>query len=201
MSNTKTEKEKMLAGELYDASDPELRTEFVNVRKLVKKYNEAYPDEKEYRDKLLHEIFPHAGENFYLEPPFHVDYGSNFYCGDNVYMNFDAVILDICPIHIGSRTMFGPRASLYTASHPVDYKIRNEGLEFGKPITIGEDCFIGGSVSFVPGVTVGDRVVIGTGSVVCKDIPSDCVAVGNPCKVIKKLQTPQEREEAIKQTK
>lgn len=199
MAETKSELQKMIDGELYCKYDKELRSKHINARKLCHQYNNTEPDDYELREKILHDLFPNAGKGLEMTEPIHCDYGFNCYFGENVFFNCYSAILDVCPVHVGSRTLFGPYCGIFTASHPNDFSIRATELEFGKPITIGEDCFVGGRVSFVPGVKVGDRVVIGTGSVVCKDIPSDCIAVGNPCKVIKSLNNPDERNAAAKQ--
>lgn len=183
----KTEKEKMLAGELYNALDPQLSAERKQARILFKKLNDCGEDQKKERRKLLKELIPHSGKNLWIEPPFYCDYGSNITLGDNVFFNFNCVVLDVAKVTIGSRTLMAPNVQLFTATHPMDHKERASGLESGKPITIGEDVWIGGGAIICPGVTIGDRTVIGAGSVVTKDIPSDVVAAGNPCKVIRKL--------------
>lgn len=131
---------------------------------------------------------PKAGAELWVQPPFYCDYGTNIIAGDNVFFNFNCVVLDVNQVKIGSRTLFGPNVQIYTATHPINYKERATGLEFAKPITIGEDVWIGGSVIICPGVTIGHRTVIGAGSVVTKDIPSDVFAAGNPCKVIRELE-------------
>lgn len=200
MSTEKTEYEKMVSSELHiPASSPEILKDFTDCRLKVKRYNDANYEDFEYRNKLLDEIFPLHKKNFTIEPPIYVEYGIRSEIGENVSIGCCGVIMDNCKIIIGDRTKIGPRVALCAVSHPLDYKIRAEGYEFATTVTIGKDCFIGGSVGFTPNVTVGDRVVIGAGSLVCKDIPSDCLAVGNPCKVIKKLNSEKEREEAIKE--
>lgn len=189
-----TEEEKMIKGEPYNPSDPDLVAKRIKIRQLVKKYNDLDPGcSAEERTALFKEMVPNSGSNCFVEPPVNYDYGCNIHMGNNVYMNFNSIILDVCPVYIGNNCLFGPRASIYTATHPLDYKARRE-WEYAKPIRIGDDCFIGGNVMICPGVTIGDRVVIGAGSVVCKDIPSDCVAVGNPCHVVKYLPKPEEEE-------
>lgn len=181
----KTEKEKMLSGKLYDALDPQLTDERIKARLLIKALNESREDEPEKRTEILKQLIPHAGAGLWLQPPFYCDYGYNIKLGERVFFNFNCVVLDVMPVTIGSRTLFGPNVQIYTAMHPMDHKERATGLEFAKPITIGEDVWIGGSVVICPGVTIGDRSVIGAGSVVTKDIPADVVAAGNPCKVIR----------------
>lgn len=183
----KTEKEKMLAGELYDATDPQLSDERVKARLLIKALNDTREDEAEERTRILKELIPNAGQGLWLQPPFYCDYGSNIKIGEKVFFNFNCVVLDVMQVSIGSRTLFGPNVQIYTATHPMDYKERASGLEFAKPITIGEDVWVGGSVVICPGVTIGERSVIGAGSVVTKDIPANVFAAGNPCKVLRQL--------------
>jgi maltose O-acetyltransferase len=186
----KTEKEKMLAGELYNPLDEQLSAERLNARLLLAALNETREDETAERSSLLRELLPNAGPGLWLQPPFYCDYGSNIILGEKVFFNFNCVVLDVTFVTIGSRTMFGPNVQVYTATHPMDHKERAAGLEYAKPITIGDDVWIGGSVVICPGVNIGDRSVIGAGSVVTKDIPADVFAAGNPCKVIRSLLTP-----------
>ena len=185
----KTEKEKMLAGELYHAHDPILTEERRVARELCKKYNDTTQDQEELRSIILADLMGTTGQNLFIEPPFYCDYGSNIHFGDNVFINFNCVILDVCKVEIGSNTMFGPNVQIYTATHPSDWEERATMLEFGKPIKIGSNVWIGGGAIFNPGITIGDRSIIGAGSVVTKNIPSDVFAAGNPCKVIKELKT------------
>lgn len=184
----KTEKEKMLAGELYDALDKELSAERLQARLLIKAVNDSGEDAVEERKALLKALVPNAGEGLWIQPPFYCDYGYNLKVGDKVFFNFNCVVLDVMPVHIGSRTLLGPNVQLYTATHPMNATERAAGLEYAKAITIGEDVWIGGSVVVCPGVTIGSRSVIGAGSVVTKDIPGDVFAAGNPCRVIRSLQ-------------
>lgn len=183
----RTEKQKMLLGELYDARDPQLSRERMKTRLLLKALNDSREDEEEKRNGIIMELLPHSGKDLWLQPPFYCDYGSNIIIGDGVFFNFNCVVLDVMQVIIGSRTMFGPNVQIYTATHPINYRERASGLEYAKPVSIGEDVWIGGSVVLCPGVTIGDRSVIGAGSVVTKDIPSDVLAAGNPCKVIRVL--------------
>jgi maltose O-acetyltransferase len=183
----KTEKEKMLTGELYNALDPQLFQERLNARLLLKMLNDSREDESAERHQILKQLLPNAGEELWLQPPFYCDYGYNIKLGDKVFFNFNCVILDVGPVTIGSRTLFGPNVQVYTATHPMDHKKRAAGLEYAKPIIIGEDVWIGGSAVICPGVHIGDRSVIGAGSVVTKDIPADVFAAGNPCRVIRTL--------------
>jgi maltose O-acetyltransferase len=182
-----TEKEKMLAGELYNALDPQLTEDRLKARLLIKQLNDAAEDQTELRLNLLQELLPNAGEELWLQPPFYCDYGYNINTGDKVFFNFNCVVLDVAAVTIGSRTLFGPNVQIYTATHPMDYKQRASGLESAKPIHIGEDVWVGGSAVICPGVTIGDRTVIGAGSVVTKNIPPDVFAAGNPCRVIRNL--------------
>jgi maltose O-acetyltransferase len=181
----KTEKEKMLAGELYDALDQQLTAERLQARLLIKELNDTREDQKEERTRLLKRLIPNAGEGLWIQTPFYCDYGYNIKIGDKVFFNFNCVVLDVTHVTIGSRTLFGPNVQIYTATHPMNYKERASGVEFAKPIIIGEDVWVGGSVVICPGVTIGDRSVIGAGSVVTKDIPADVFVAGNPCRVIR----------------
>ena len=184
----KSEKEKMLASELYDPLDRQLSDERLQTRLLIKALNDTREDENEERARVLKELIPHAGDGLWIQPPFYCDYGSNIKMGERVFFNFNCVVLDVCEVSIGSRTLFGPNVQIYTATHPMNYKQRASGLEYAKPIVIGEDAWIGGSVVICPGVSIGDRSVIGAGSIVTKDIPADVFAAGNPCKVVRALK-------------
>ena len=184
----KTEKQKMLAGELYNALDKEISEERVITRLLLKRLNETAENESALRTEILRELLPNAGENLWIQPPFYSDYGYNLKIGEKVFFNFNCVVLDVTYVTIGSRTLFGPNVQVYTATHPLDFQERASGLEYAKPISIGEDVWIGGSAVICPGVTIGDRTVIGAGSVVTKNIPADVFAAGNPCKVIRQLK-------------
>ena len=184
----KTEKEKMLSEELYNASDPELVKERLKARLLMKELNDSREDEENKRERIIKELIPNSGDNLDLQAPFYCDYGTNIIIGSNVYFNFNCVVLDVAQVKIGSRTKMGPNVQIYTATHPISYNERATGLESGKAITIGEDVWIGGSAIICPGITIGDRTVVGAGSVITKDIPSDVFAAGNPCKVIRELE-------------
>lgn len=182
----KTEKEKMLAGELYIAADPELTAERTRTRQLILRLNNVDPaDEAGYR-VIMAELAPNVDPTAFFQPPFYCDYGSNIYAGANVFMNFNCVVLDVCPVYIGAGTMFGPAVQALTATHPVDAVERAKGPEYGKPIRIGRDCWIGGAAIIQPGVTIGDRCVVGSGAVVTKDVPDDTIVVGNPAKPLQK---------------
>jgi len=187
-----TEKEKMLAGELYNAMDPLLVNERRQARELMQAFNATAADDRPRRKQLLIELLGSVGSNVGVEPPFFCDYGYNIHLGDNVFFNFNCVILDVMRVEIGSNCMFGPNVQIYTATHPLDAVDRRGGLEFARPIKIGCDVWVGGSAVINPGITIGDRSVIGAGSVVVKDIPADVFAAGNPCKVIRYLKTPED---------
>lgn len=185
-----SEKEKMLAGELYDPMDPELVKERLDARLFLKALNDSREDQVEERREILRKLIPNAGEGLWLQPPFYCDYGSNIILGEKVFFNFNCVVLDVMQVQIGARSLFGPNVQLYTAMHPVDHRERASGLEFAKPIEIGQDVWIGGSVVVCPGVRIGDRSIIGAGSIVTKNIPSDVFAAGNPCRIIRQIPNP-----------
>jgi len=189
-SDTRTEKEKMLACELYNAFTPELMAGRARCRELVYDYNASRPDEEPQRQEILQQLFSKFGTNSAIEKPFQCDYGSNVYWGNNSLANYNLVILDTCQIYIGDNVFIGPDVKLFSATHPTDPQTRLDGLEYGKPIRIGNNVWIGGGSIIVAGATIGDNSVIGAGSVVVKDIPANVVAVGNPCKVIKQLPPP-----------
>lgn len=175
----------MLAGELYDALDPQLSEDRIKTRLLIKELNDCREDQIAERTRILQQLIPNQGQGLWMQPPFYCDYGYNIKLGDKVFFNFNCVVLDVTYVTIGSRTLFGPNVQIYTATHPIDHKERASGLEYAKPITIGEDVWVGGSVVICPGVRIGDRSVIGAGSVVTKDIPADVFAAGNPCRVLR----------------
>lgn len=178
----KTEKEKMLAGELYTAMDEELGRDHVRAQEILAAFNGSPVENKSY---LLKDLFGKTGENFCVKPNFRCDYGCHIYVGENFFANYDCIILDVCKVTIGDNCMFGPRVSIYTASHPLDSATRITGLEYGKPVTIGNNVWIGGDAVINPGVTIGDNVVIASGAVVTKDVPDNVVVGGNPAKIIK----------------
>ncbi|HLT07104.1 MAG TPA: sugar O-acetyltransferase [Cyclobacteriaceae bacterium] len=184
----KSQKEKMIAGELYDPLDPQLVADRLKTRLLLKRLNDSREDEAEERIRILAVLIPNAGEGLWLQPPFYCDYGYNMALGEKVFFNFNCVVLDVAEVKIGSRTLFGPNVQIYTATHPIAPVERASGVEYAKPIRIGEDVWVGGSAVICPGVTIGSRTVIGAGSVVTRDIPDDVFAAGNPCRVIKSLK-------------
>lgn len=180
-----TEKEKMLSGMLY-RGDGEIKELLANARRLVREYNDTDED-YELRKSILKRLLGGCPENITMSPNIRFDLGFNTFIGENFYANFDSVFLDIGRITIGKNVMFGPRVCLFTAGHPTEKDIRNEQLEYGYPITIGDDVWIGGNTVVNPGVTIGSGTVIGSGSVVTHDIPSGVLAAGNPCRVIRKI--------------
>jgi maltose O-acetyltransferase len=182
-----TEREKMLAGELYQAWDPELVAARRNARRLTRLFNEVTEEERDERLKLLSELLGGMGEEVYIEPPFRCDYGKNIYLGDRVYMNFGCIVLDCADVRIGNDVMFAPNVQFYAATHPIDAMERIAGPELARPITIGDRVWIGGGAIICPGVTIGENTVIGAGSVVTKSIPANVVAAGNPCRIIRNL--------------
>ena len=184
----KTEREKMLAGKLYFALDPELSAMRKRARDLCRALNATAEDQPQERRSCLRELFASGGDDVWLEPPFHCDYGSNIHLGRKCYFNFNCVILDVCKVTIGDHVFVAPAVQIYAAAHPLDAVLRRTE-EFGKPVTIGNDVWIGGGAIICPGVTIGSRTVIGAGSVVTRDIPDDVVAAGNPCRVIRRLKS------------
>lgn len=183
----KTEKQKMLSGELYRSTDPELVAERQKARYFTRLYNSTTEQEIEKRSQILFELFSAAGPIIEIEPPFYCDYGYNIHAGDGLFMNFDCVILDCHSVHFGEKVLCGPSVQIYTATHPTDPEIRLSGLELAAPVQIGNNVWIGGGAIICPGVTIGDHTTIAAGSVVVKDIPSRVVAAGNPCRIIKHL--------------
>lgn len=183
----KTEKQKMLAGELYLARDPELAAENRRAYQLLREYNQLSIDDGDRREQILRSLFGQVGENPSIVAPFHCDYGSNIFIGNNFYANYGCVILDCNTVHIGDDVLFAPYVQVYTAYHPTDPTVRLAGRELAAPIRIGHNVWIGGGVIICPGVTIGDNTTIGAGSVVTKDIPANTIAVGNPCRVVRSV--------------
>ncbi|MSB66751.1 sugar O-acetyltransferase [Leuconostoc lactis] len=182
-----TEKERMLAGKLYHAEDSELKQLRSHVKILVDDYNDHIHTKPDHALALLPNIFGHIGDNAYIEKGLFLDYGVNTHIGQNFFANTGLVLLDVAPIAIGHNVLFGPNVSLLTAGHPLDFEIRNEGLEFGLPITIKDNVWLGGNVMINPGITIGENAVIGSGTVVTKDIPANSIVVGNPGRVIRQI--------------
>lgn len=183
----KTEKEKMIAGLLYDPADTVLSNDRLQARRLTKLYNETAEDEQEKRRRILEQLLGSVGTNVNIQPSLKVDYGYNIYLGNNFFANFDCIMLDVCPIHFGDNCLLGPGVHIYTAAHPLDPTERNSGREFGKSVTIGNNVWIGGGAIINPGVTIGDGAVIASGAVVTKKVLPHVVVGGNPAKVIKKI--------------
>jgi maltose O-acetyltransferase len=182
----KTEKAKMLAGELYDPLDPELSRERQRCRDLCKRLNDSREDQQEERCRILADLFGYSTD-VWIQPPFFCDYGFNIPLGSKVFFNFNCVVLDVMAVEIGSNVLFGPFVQIYTATHPISAAERRTGLEFAKPVSLGSDVWVGGGAIICPGVTIGDGSVIGAGSVVSRSIPADVFAAGNPCRVIRAL--------------
>src|SRR3984957_10864676 len=181
-----TEYEKMLAGQLYDALDPELVAQRYKVRELCQQLNTERDSNEERRRQLCRQIFGKGGDSVGMQPPFFCDYGSNIRLGERVFFNFNCVVLDVCEVRIGDFTLFGPAVQIYTATHPMDPVLRRS-QESGKPIEIGSDVWVGGAAVICPGVKIGSKTVIGAGSVVTRDIPAGGFAARNPCRVIRAI--------------
>lgn len=183
----RSEREKMISGELYNPLDAELSDERRHARLLCKALNETADDQPQERARLIRELIPASGRDIWIEPPFYCDYGSNITLGDKVFFNFNCVVLDVAPVLIGSGVLFGPAVQIYAATHPLMARERRTGLELGKAIEIGDEVWVGGGAVICPGVRIGARSVIGAGSVVTRDIPEGVLAVGNPCLVIREI--------------
>lgn len=182
----RTEKEKMLSGELYDPFDPELVAARERARDLCQDLNLSREREQPRRREILKELFGLGGDSVWMQPPFYCDYGSNILLGQRVFFNFNCVVLDVCEVSIGDFTLFGPAVQIYTAMHPMNAELRRK-QEFAKPVKIGADVWVGGGAMICPGVSIGSRSVIGAGSVVTRDIPEGVFAAGNPCRVIREI--------------
>lgn len=184
----KSEKDKMLGGELYDPLDAQLTGERSRTRLLLKQLNDTRDDQQTERARLIGELIPARGAGTWIEPPFYCDYGSNISLGERVFFKFNCVVLDVAPVRIGSRVLFGPAVQVYAAPHPLSAAGRRTGLELGKGIEIGDDVWIGGGAILCPGVRIGARTVIGAGSVVTREIPEAVFAAGNPCRVLRRIE-------------
>jgi maltose O-acetyltransferase len=180
-----TEREKMLRGDLYNASDPDLVARRTRARALLRRLNTGAEDE---RPALLRLLFGAMGEGAWVEPPFMCDYGENITVGANVFFNFNCVVLDVAPVTIGDHVKFGPNVQLYTATHPLESAVRRTWLELARPIHIGSDAWIGGGAIVCPGVTVGEKTIVGAGSVVTRSLPAGVLAVGNPARIIRDVE-------------
>lgn len=179
-----TEREKMIAGELYDPLDPELVSARERARDLCHSLNATRESQQDERRQILLDLFGAGGDTVWMQTPFYCDYGSNIRLGERVFFNFNCIVLDVCEVSIGDYTMFGPGVQILTPLHPVDAKLRRE-REFGKPVQIGADVWVGGGAFILAGVRIGARSVIGAGSVVTRDVPDGVFAAGNPCRVIR----------------
>ncbi len=186
-------KENMLRGELYLASDPELRQLHRHALQLTARYNRTDDEQETLRQQLLEELLGSCPQHLHIEPTFRCDYGFNITIGEEFFANYDCILLDVCPITIGRHVMLGPRVCIYTAAHPLDRTVRDAQWEYGQPVTIGDSVWIGGNVVINPGVTIGSDVVIGSGSVVTHDLPSHVIAAGNPCRVLRPISPQDQR--------
>ena len=182
----RTERERMLAGDLYDALDPDLVVDRYRARDLCQKLNASSDADEELRRKLCEQIFGKGGDTVWVQPPFYCDYGSNIELGERVFFNFNCVVLDVCRVRIGDYTLFGPAVQILTPMHPLDAALRRK-QEHGKPVDIGADVWVGAGAFILPGVSIGSGAVIGAGSVVTRDVPAGMFAAGNPCRVIREI--------------
>ena len=181
------ERDRMVAGELYDALDPELVAARDRARDLCHALNQTRDAQQDERRRILGDLFGSGGDSVWMQPPFYCDYGSNIHLGTRVFFNFNCIVLDVCEVHIGDYTLFGPGAQILTPLHPESAQLRRE-REFGKPVTIGSDVWVGGGALILAGVRVGSGAIIGAGSVVTRDIPERVFAAGNPCRVIRDVR-------------
>jgi maltose O-acetyltransferase len=181
-----TEREKMLAGQLYDAFDPDLQQQRDRMRDLCQRLNASSEPELELRRELALKIFGKGGDTVRLQPPFFCDYGSNIELGEQVFFNFNCTVLDVCKVTIGEYSQFGSGVQILTPLHPLDAALRRR-QEYGAPVTIGSDVWVGSGAIILPGVTIGPRTVVGAGSVVSRSLPGNVLAVGNPCRVVREI--------------
>ena len=183
-----TIKEKMHNCQLYFPNDEEIMREQSACLEMLYDFNATRPSEGEKRTEMLKKMFAEIGENCYIEPPFYANWaGHHVHFGKNIYANFNLTMVDDTHIYVGDYTMFGPNVTIATAGHPILPELRQQGYQYNAPVRIGKNCWIGGGVVIVPGVTIGDNVVVGAGSIVTKDLPDNCIAVGNPCKVLREV--------------
>ena len=187
MTDFETEWQKMLDGEIYEAGRKEFYDKLMATREILHEYNNLPPATIEHQKEILSRLLGSHGENFHINQPFRCDYGCNIHIGENFFANFNLTILDEARVEIGDNAFIGPNVSIFTACHPLDAEARNKFVEWAEPVKIGDSVWIGGCAVILPGVTIGDNVVIGAGSVVTKDIPSNVVVAGNPAKIIKHL--------------
>lgn len=185
--NNMNEKEKMISGHMYDATDKSLFNDRMRCKTLCQKYNNFTYDKTEEKKKLLKQLLGKTKENYWIEPNFWCDYGYNIEIGENFYANHNLVILDCAKVTFGDNVFIGPNCSFYTPNHPLDAETRNSLFEYAFPIKIGNNVWFGGNVTVLPNITIGDNTVVGAGSVVTKDLPENVIAAGNPCKIIRKI--------------
>jgi maltose O-acetyltransferase len=183
MEDKRTEKQRMLAGELYTADCPELAEDNKRISEWMSRYNAALSNTPDERHSMLKEALGHVGAGVNIRPPFFCDYGYNISIGDGSFMNFNCVVLDVVKVIIGSRTEIGSAVQILTADHPRDPKLRAQRLEFGRPVTIGSNVWIGSGAIILPGVSIGDDAVIGAGAVVTRNVPAGALAIGNPARL------------------
>jgi maltose O-acetyltransferase len=181
-----SEKEKMLAGELYDPADAEIQADQAATKVWLGRYNASATASREERRRLLAERLTHAGDGAVIRPPFYCDYGYNISLGAGAFLNFNCVILDVCAVVIGDKTQIGPGVQLIAADHPRDEAMRDAGVEFAKAVRIGRNVWIGAGAIVLPGVSIGDGAIVGAGAIVTRDVPAGATAVGNPARVVAK---------------
>lgn len=180
--------EKMHNGMLYNPGDEEILREQTICQELLYDFNQTRPSQGEKRQELLKKMFAEIGENCYIEPPLHANFGGrHIHFGKNIYANYNLTVVDDTHVYVGDYTMFGPNVTIATAGHPIETDLRQKGYQYNIPVRIGKNCWIGAGVVLLPGVTVGDNTVIGAGSVVTRDIPANVVAVGNPCHILREI--------------
>ena len=183
-----TQYERMVKGLVYDPEDPEIKKEQVPLLNHLEDLNRLRADQQEERQQYMKEVFAACGENCYIEPPLHANWGGHhLHLGNNVYANFNLTLVDDGHIYVGDRVMFGPNVTVTTANHPIDPGLRSRGLQYNKDVWIGENVWIGAGVIIMPGIHIGNNSVIGAGSIVTRDIPENVVAVGNPCRILRKI--------------
>jgi maltose O-acetyltransferase len=182
----RTDRQKMIAGELYDPMDRELVTARARARDLCQDLNATREAEQDERRRILRELFGAGGDSVWMQPPFFCDYGTNIELGERVFFNFNCVVLDVCPVRVGSFTFFGSGVQILTPLHPLNAALRRK-QEYGKAVEIGSDVWVGSGALILPGVRIGSRSVIGAGSVVTRDVPEGMLAVGNPCRVVREI--------------
>ena len=183
----RSQRERMLAGELYTADDPQLAADSLRATRLAAQYAQVWPGDRVRGQVLLRELLGAVGDDVEIRPPLHVDYGSYLSVGARTFVNYNLVALDVAPITIGEDVQIGPNVQLLTPTHPLDPEPRRRKLEAARPITIGDNVWLGGGVIVLPGVTIGENTVVGAGAVVTKDLPANVVALGNPARVVRPL--------------